>query len=155
MKPEAKGHFVISTAVFRFNLVFVTTRWSQKVYGLEGERPREPPSALCAEGKRCRGPRTALLLSPHSRSYSPITSYLLPITYYFLPITSYLLPITYYLLLFLSASRRRASSRGFSVRCHSACNNAVNRSMAGYGGTSGSSRWILPTAFSCSHRMSM
>ncbi len=31
-------------------------------HGLEGECPHEPPSALCAEGKRCRDPRTARLL---------------------------------------------------------------------------------------------
>ena len=35
---------------------------------LEGERPCEPPSALRAEGKWCRDPRTARPLSPHSRS---------------------------------------------------------------------------------------
>jgi len=34
---------------------------------MEGECPHEPPSARSAEGKRCRDPRTARLLSPHSK----------------------------------------------------------------------------------------
>ena len=40
---------------------------SRRGAAMEGECPHEPPSAHSAEGKRCRDPRVARLLSPHSK----------------------------------------------------------------------------------------
>ena len=40
-------------------------QWNRRSAAMEGECPHEPPSAHSAEGKRCRDPRTARLLSPH------------------------------------------------------------------------------------------
>ena len=40
---------------------------SRRGAAMEGEYPHEPPSVHSAEGKRCRDPRAARLLSPHSK----------------------------------------------------------------------------------------
>ncbi len=44
---------------------------SRRGAAMEGECHHEPPSAHSAEGKRCRDPRVARLLSPHSKLCAP------------------------------------------------------------------------------------
>ena len=70
---QKAGAHTCSVSDFIFDMVDMIDmidmiwRTSRRSAAMEGECPHEPPSAHSAEGKRCRDPRTARLLSPHSK----------------------------------------------------------------------------------------
>jgi len=69
---QKAGAHTCSVSDFIFDMVDMIDmidmiwRTSRRSAAMEGECPHEPPSAHSVEGKRCRDPRTARLLSPQN-----------------------------------------------------------------------------------------